>query len=113
MAYSPFASSKYETGVFPPKPFMPYGTTLLNDERVKQVAVKNGMSAGQVLLSWAFQRSTLPIFRNCSAQRQRENLELKKLPENDFVTLSGLELDRISGKCTTITVFPEIKVYDW
>lgn len=70
MAYSPSAPSKYETGVFPPKQFTPYGTTLLKDKTVERIATKSGLSAGQVLLSWAAQRYTLPIFRSCSPRRQ-------------------------------------------
>ncbi|KGO74139.1 Aldo/keto reductase subgroup [Penicillium italicum] len=113
MAYSPFASSKYEVEVFPPEPLTPYGTTLLKDETVQRIATKNGLSAGQVLLSWAAQRSTLPIFRSCSPQRQKENLLFKELPQEDVQLLAALELANKMGKSTTPMAFPRIKVYDW
>lgn len=113
MAYSPFAPFKYETGVFPPKPFTPYGTTLLKDKTVERIATKNDLSAGQVLLSWAAQRYTLPIFRSCSPRRQQENLLFKELPQEDVQALETLELDNKMGKSTTTMAFPEIKVYDW
>ncbi|OQE37781.1 hypothetical protein PENCOP_c009G00857 [Penicillium coprophilum] len=113
MAYSPFASIKYEYGVFPPEPFTPYGTTLLRDETVQQIAAKNGMTATQVLLDWAAQRSTLPIFRSCSPQHQQENLVFRELPQEDMQALTTLELDGQTGKSTAIMYFPEIKVYDW
>lgn len=113
MAYSPFASFKYEIGVFPPKPFTPYGTTLLKDEVVGRIATKNGMSASQVLLSWAVQRFTLPVFRSCFPQHLQENLLLKELPREDVQALATLELDGEIGKSTATMVFPGIKVYDW
>ncbi|OQE06911.1 hypothetical protein PENVUL_c016G08714 [Penicillium vulpinum] len=113
MAYSPFASFKYETGVFPPPLFAPYGTTLLKDETVERIATKNGLSASQVLLSWAAQRSTLPIFRSRSSNHQQENLLFKELPQEDVQALATLELDNKMGKSTLPMLFPEIKVYDW
>ncbi|KAJ5186354.1 Aldo/keto reductase subgroup [Penicillium cf. viridicatum] len=113
MAYSPFASFKYEIGVFPPKPFTPCGTTLLKDEVVGRIATKNGLSASQVLLSWAIQRSTLPVFRSCSPQHLQENLLSKELPREDVQALATLELDGEIRKSTTTMVFPGIKVYDW
>ncbi|KAJ5383143.1 Aldo/keto reductase subgroup [Penicillium concentricum] len=112
MAYSPFASVKYEYGVFPPEPFMPYGTTLLGDETVQQISAKNGMSASQVLLSWAAQRSTLPVSRSRSSQHQQENLLWKELPQEDVQTLATLELDGAIGKSTATIYFPGIKVYN-
>ncbi|KAJ5827459.1 Aldo/keto reductase subgroup [Penicillium robsamsonii] len=112
MAYSPFGSVKYEYGVFPPEPFTPYGTTLLKDETVRRIAAKNGLSASQVLLSWAAQRSTLLVSRSRSLQHQQENLLSKELPQEDMQTLATLELDGTTGKSTATIYFPGIKVYN-
>jgi glycerol 2-dehydrogenase (NADP+) len=113
MAYSPFASFRYESGVFPFKTFAPCGTALLKDKTVEQIAAKNGIIVCQVLLSWAVQRSTLPVFRSSSPQHQKENLMLKELPQEDVQALATLELDGTIGKSTSTMAFPEIKVYDW
>lgn len=113
MMYSPFAPLNWETKgtVIDFTPFTPYGTTLLKDPKVQHVAERNGLNTGQVLLSWAVQRGTIPIFRSTSARRQRENLQLNELSKEDMEVLNGMDLGD-EGISTTKVVFPGVRCYD-
>ena len=114
MAYRPFASLNYEIrdGVVTAEPFAPYGVPLLRDETVAIVAKRNNMTPAQVLLSWAVQRSTLPIFRSSSKVRQAENLVLQGLPREDVDDLNSMKLEGVTGQIAPRMLFPYIRDYD-
>lgn len=74
-------------------PFAPeaVGAKLLEDETVVKVAKKNGMGEGQVLLSWAIMRGTIPLPKSQTPERIKANLAVKKLPDEDFEALNRLQ----------------------
>ena len=98
-AYSPFAGQKEKNGY------------LVNEETVVQLAKKHDMGAGQLLQSWAVQRGTVPLGKSQTPgkssvfeplkegmteewlvlERIKANLDVKKLPQEDFDAISGLD----------------------
>ena len=100
--YSPFAPN-----------YAP-GPTLLKDPEVKRLAEKNDMGLGQLLLSWAVQRGTIPLGKSQTpgmkdlplrlhravyakrspflfAERIRSNLAVRKLSSEDFEALNAMD----------------------
>ena len=86
--YSPFAGQKSD------------GATLLKDEKIAELADKNGMDVGQLLQSWAVQRGTVPLGKSATPARIRSNLAVRKLSEEDMKALDNLEIP--DGKGRTI-----------
>ncbi|KAI9782786.1 MAG: hypothetical protein M1816_001696 [Peltula sp. TS41687] len=78
-------------------PFAPEAApkaVLLQDETVVRIARSNGMAEGQVLLSWAIMRGTLPLAKSQTPERIKANLEgVKRLPDEDFEALNRLHLN--------------------
>lgn len=91
--YSPFAGQKAD------------GATLLKDDKVVELAKKNGMGEGQLLQSWAVQRGTVPLGKSATPDRIRANLAVKKLSEQDMAALDQLEIPKGEGR--TIRFRPE------
>ena len=84
--YSPFAGQKAD------------GATLLKDQKIVDLAKKNGMGEGQLLQSWAVQRGTVPLGKSATPERIRANLDVKKLSEEDMKTLDGMEIPGGEGR---------------
>lgn len=84
--YSPFAGQKAD------------GATLLKDEKIVELAKKNGMGEGQLLGSWAVQRGTVPLGKSASPARIQANLDVKKLSEEDMRTLDAMEIPNGEGR---------------
>ncbi|KAK5215857.1 hypothetical protein LTR72_011109 [Exophiala xenobiotica] len=85
-AYSPFAGQKED------------GQTLIKDETVQRIAVKKGMDVGQTLQSWAVQRGTVPLGKSQTEGRIRSNLNVRKLPDEDFEALNALAMPHAEGR---------------
>lgn len=84
--YSPFAGQKED------------GATLLKDEKVLDLAKKNGMDVGQLLQSWAVQRGTVPLGKSSTPSRIKSNLAIRKLDEVDMKALDALAKPGDSGR---------------
>ncbi|KXT18220.1 hypothetical protein AC579_2887 [Pseudocercospora musae] len=84
--YSPFAGQKSD------------GKTLIKDNKVVELAKKNGMDAGQLLQSWAVQRGTVPLGKSQTPARIKSNLDVKKLSEEDVKTLDALAIPSDEGR---------------
>lgn len=91
--YSPFAGQKAD------------GATLLKDDKIVQLAKKNGMGEGQLLQSWAVQRGTVPLGKSATPDRIKSNLAVKKLSEEDMKALDAMEIPKGEGR--TIRFRPE------
>lgn len=76
--YSPFAGQKAD------------GATLLKDEKIMELAKKNGMDVGQLLQSWAVQRGTPPLGKSSTPSRIKSNLDVKMLEEVDMKAIDAL-----------------------
>lgn len=76
-------------------PFAPgaVGPKLLENQTVVKVAKKNGMAEGQVLLSWAVMRGTVPLPKSQTPERIKANLVVRKLPDEDFEALNRLQYE--------------------
>ncbi|KAJ3128203.1 diphosphomevalonate decarboxylase [Nowakowskiella sp. JEL0407] len=77
-AYAPFGSGKTPS--------------LLEHEKIVEVAKKNGKTPAQVLVSWAIQRGTSVIPKSSNPERIRENFQDFILPDEDFKTISEIHL---------------------
>ena len=64
---------------------------LLSDPIILEVAERNGVTAGQVLIAWAIQRGTSVIPKSSNPDRLRENLAAGD------IELSGEDMDVIDG----------------
>ena len=84
--FSPFAGQKED------------GATLLKDDKVIQLAEKNGMDVGQLLQSWAVQRGTVPLGKSATPRRIKSNLAVRKLSEEDMKALNDLEIPDGQGR---------------
>lgn len=91
--YSPFAGQKAD------------GATLLKDDKIVELAKKNGMGEGQLLQSWAVQRGTVPLGKSATPERIRANLDVKRLSGEDMRTLDAMEI--ANGEGRTIRFRPE------
>jgi alcohol dehydrogenase (NADP+) len=67
--------------------------SLLSDPVIVEIAAKNRISAGQVLLAWALARGTVAIPKSVRPERLRENLAAAdlRLDAADLQTINGLE----------------------
>lgn len=74
--------------------YSPLGTgktpSLIADKTVVEIAEKNKMDVGQVLISWALQRGTVVLPKSVKPERIISNHKVKKLPEEDFEKLNNL-----------------------
>lgn len=75
-AYSPFGSDK---------------APVLENKVVKEIAQKNGVDPGQLLVSWAVQRDTIVIPKSVTEKRILSNFETFTLSKEDFDALNELE----------------------
>ncbi|MCJ1261045.1 hypothetical protein MMC22_000909 [Lobaria immixta] len=67
------------------------GTLLVEEPLVKELATKNEMGVGQLLQSWAVQRGTIPLGKSQNSERIKANLDVRKLPQEDFEALNGMD----------------------
>lgn len=87
------------------------GKLLVEEQLVKDLAAKNGMGVGQLLQSWAVQRGTIPLGKSQNSgersrsnfkrfrikadlwiiERIKANLDVRKLPQEDFEALNGMD----------------------
>lgn len=74
-AYSPLGSSK---------------SPLIKNETVLEIAERNGVDAGQVLISWALQRKTIVLPKSVTESRLVSNLKTFVLSNDDFEKLNNL-----------------------
>ncbi|KZO97312.1 Aldo/keto reductase [Calocera viscosa TUFC12733] len=58
---------------------------------VKKIAKKHGVSSPPVTLAWHVQRGTSAVPKSANAERQKENLNLPKLDEEDMKILNSLD----------------------
>jgi len=75
--------------------------------KVKEIASKHKTSPAQVSLAWAVSRGISVLPKSTSVDRQRSNLVLPKLDEEDVKTLNGL--DEHKHLCE----YPGPKTYGW
>jgi diketogulonate reductase-like aldo/keto reductase len=84
--YSPFAGQKKS------------GAQLVEDEKVKALAEKNGLGVGQLLQSWAVQRGTVPLGKSSNKERIKANLSVVRLSDEDFESINALALPGDEGR---------------
>ncbi|KAG8956362.1 hypothetical protein FRC04_004443 [Tulasnella sp. 424] len=60
------------------------------DETVTRVAEKSGITAAQVLLSWAVQRGTSVIPKSEKEERLKNNITIVRLDDEDFEAIENL-----------------------
>jgi len=58
---------------------------------VKKIANKHGVSSAPVALAWHVQRGTSAVPKSANEERQKENLNLPKLDEEDMKILNSLD----------------------
>lgn len=63
----------------------------VDDPLVGVVGGRLGMDGGQLLASWGVQRGTVVLPKSVTPHRIKSNLQVKKLPEDAFAELNGLE----------------------
>lgn len=63
---------------------------LIKNETILEIANKNGVDAGQVLISWAVQRKTIVLPKSVKESRLISNLKTFILSDKDFETLNKL-----------------------
>ncbi|PVH97858.1 GCY protein, partial [Periconia macrospinosa] len=64
---------------------------VVDDPLVGEVGEQLGMDGGQLLASWGVQRGTVVLPKSVTPYRIKSNMQVKKLPENAFAKLNGLE----------------------
>ncbi|KAI1403058.1 hypothetical protein F4819DRAFT_452546 [Hypoxylon fuscum] len=72
----------------PDKPFP------TEDQKIIDIASKCNMTPAQVCLSWAEQRGIPVVPKSVSETHMKQNLRLKRLPEDLFVVVDQLSLER-------------------
>ncbi|KAG8927466.1 hypothetical protein FRC01_007449 [Tulasnella sp. 417] len=60
------------------------------DETINRVAEKSGITAAQVLLSWAVQRGTSVIPKSEKEERLKNNIAIVQLDDEDFEAVENL-----------------------
>ncbi|TCD62003.1 hypothetical protein EIP91_007621 [Steccherinum ochraceum] len=68
--------------------------TVRNDPTIGEIAKKNGVSPTQIILAWHLRRGVTLCCRSTSAERQRENINLPTLSDEDFETINKLNRDQ-------------------
>jgi diketogulonate reductase-like aldo/keto reductase len=58
--------------------------------QIKDIATKSDMSPAQVCLSWAVQRGTPVVPKSVQEEHMKQNLQLKKLPDDLFNAVENL-----------------------
>lgn len=74
--------------------YSPLGSTdspIINHPTVKEIADANGISTGQVLVSWAVQSDTVVLPKSVTESRIKSNIETITLSDEDFNKLNNLE----------------------
>lgn len=74
--------------------FSPLGSQnspILTNKTVKEIAAKNDVDVGQLLVSWAVQRGTVVLPKSLTESRIISNLNTFEIPEEDFKILNELE----------------------
>lgn len=64
---------------------------VVDDPVVHEIAKSLGMDPGSVLVSWGVQRGTVVLPKSVTPSRIASNLKIRKLPEEAFERLNGLE----------------------
>ncbi|KAI1660619.1 NADP-dependent oxidoreductase domain-containing protein [Daldinia decipiens] len=72
-------------------PDQPFPT---EDQKIKDIATQCNMTPAQVCLSWAVQRGIPVIPKSTNEAHMKENLRLKKLPDDAFVVVDHLSSER-------------------
>lgn len=70
--------------------FSPLAQGQVSNPTIRRVAQKHNTGSGQVAISWAIQRGTVPLPKSVNAERIRSNLQLVELDEEDFENLAAL-----------------------
>lgn len=65
--------------------------TVLSDDIIAEIAIKNSKSPAQVLLSWAVQRGCIVIPKSVNPKRIEENFGVFELSEEDMAKISALD----------------------
>ena len=63
----------------------------VDDPLVGKIGERLGMDGGQLLASWGVQRGTVVLPKSVTEHRIKSNMLIKRLPEDAFEELSGLE----------------------
>lgn len=68
------------------------GGCVLEDERLKQLGYKYGVTVAQVMISWGIQKGFVVLTKTCNADRMRENRHVLhfSLSDDDMHTLDAL-----------------------
>ncbi|KAH7580574.1 Glycerol 2-dehydrogenase (NADP(+)) [Nakaseomyces glabratus] len=72
--------------------YSPLGSTdapILKEEEITEIAKKNGVNAGQLVISWHAQRGYVVLPKSVKPERIHGNQETFKLSDEDFATLSN------------------------
>lgn len=83
--------------------FCPLGSsrsTLVTNETIVEIANKNNVDPGQVLISWSVQRGTVPLPKSVSEKRLIGNLKTFTLSDEDFETIQ--KLSEVQGTRRTV-----------
>ncbi|TPW78297.1 aldo/keto reductase [Schumannella sp. 10F1B-5-1] len=76
------------------------GTGLLDEPVIRELAEKNGVTTGQVVLRWHVQQGIVPIPMSSNPARRAANLELGgfSLSDDEVAAISELDRGRIWGQ---------------
>ncbi|KAI0135870.1 aldo-keto reductase, partial [Daldinia grandis] len=72
-------------------PDQPFPT---EDQKIKDIAFQYNMTPAQVCLSWAVQRGIAVVPKSVNEAHMKENLRLKRLPDDAFVAVDQLSSER-------------------
>ncbi|KAG7439554.1 Aldo/keto reductase [Guyanagaster necrorhizus] len=77
-----------------------HGNTVREDLIIKEIAAKHGVSPTQVILAWQIAGGVIIIPKSDKEQRQKDNINLPTLDEEDVEKINGL--DRGERLCNRI-----------
>ncbi|EON69065.1 hypothetical protein W97_08378 [Coniosporium apollinis CBS 100218] len=63
----------------------------VDDAKVKELATKLGVDAGQLLASWGVQRGTVVLPKSVTESRIKSNMQIFEIPEDVMAELDALE----------------------
>ncbi|KAL0566310.1 hypothetical protein V5O48_015705 [Marasmius crinis-equi] len=79
------------------------------DPKIVSVAEKYKVSTTQIILSWHVARGITPVPKSTNAERQKQNLQIVKLSDEDVQAISALDKnERLVNKAG-----PDGKLYGW
>lgn len=72
--------------------YSPLGSTdapILKEKEINEIATKNGVNTGQLVISWHVQRGYVVLPKSVRAERIEGNLKTFKLSQEDFETMNN------------------------